>query len=177
MHTISISDKQFSQYILYDDIAAVVKTMAEQLKKDYQGKTPLFLIVLNGAFMFAAELFKHYHEPCQLSFIKLTSYSGTQSSEKVDEIIGLSENIKDRDIVIIEDIVDTGLTMDELIKKLESGHPGSIKIASLLFKPEAFKGNTKPDYTGIQVPNDFIVGFGLDYQGFGRNLTDIYRLV
>jgi len=153
-----------------------VAKMAANLDRDYFGKDPLFLAVLNGAFIFASDLFKMIQMPANISFIKLASYSGTKTTGNVSKLIGLSESITDRHVIILEDIIDTGISMEFVLNGLKDEQPASLKIASLLFKPDAFKGAYKIDYIGLSIPNDFIVGYGLDYNGFGRNLKDIYSL-
>lgn len=153
-----------------------VGEIAEQINHDYSGKSPLFLGVLNGAFLFTADLFKKITLTCELAFVRISSYSGTSSTGNVKTLIGLNENIKGRDIIIIEDIVDTGDTMLYLIAELKKQEPASVKIATVIFKPAALRQPIKPDYVGFEVPPAFIVGYGLDYDGFGRNLNDIYVL-
>ncbi len=167
METITIKDKEFKPYIEENKINSAIKSMAEKINHDMFELNPIFLVVLNGSFMFAAALLKEINFPCEISFIKLASYHGTQSSGEVNEIIGLSEDIKNRHVVILEDIVDTGVTLEKL---------KSVKVASLLFKPDSYKKKIPVNYTGINIPNDFVVGYGLDYDGFGRNLKDIYVL-
>jgi len=176
MHTITIKDKEFKPYIEESKINFAIKSMAEKINADMANDNPLFLVVLNGSFMFAAALLKEINFPCEISFIKLASYHGTQSSGEVNELIGLSEDIKNRDVVIIEDIVDTGVTLEKLNLVLSNKQVNSIKVVTLLLKPESYKKNIPVDYSGIKIPNDFVVGYGLDYDGFGRNLKDIYVL-
>lgn len=177
MDRIQVGDKQFRKDISYDRIYSAIKRMASELMNDYKQSTPLFLCVLNGSFMFVADLLKEYTGPCEVSFIKLSSYRGTKSSEEVKTLIGLNEDIKGRDIVILEDIIDTGITIAQLLNDLNSYGPKSIRVATLLLKPAALSTNVQPDYIGMEIPNDFIVGFGLDYNGFGRNFKDIYKIV
>jgi hypoxanthine phosphoribosyltransferase len=176
MHTITIKDKEFKPYIEESDINLAIKSMAGKINEDMAEVKPLFLVVLNGSFMFAAALLKEITFPCEISFIKLASYHGTQSSGEVNELIGLSEDIKNRNVVIIEDIVDTGVTLEKINQVLSSKDVKSIKVVTLLFKPESYKKNIPVDYSGFKIPNDFVVGYGLDYDGFGRNLKDIYVL-
>lgn len=176
METITIKDKEFKPYIEENNINSAIKSMAEKINQDMFELNPIFLVVLNGSFMFAAALLKEINFPCEISFIKLASYHGTQSSGEVNEIIGLSEDIKNRHVVILEDIVDTGVTLEKLNHLLISKNVKSVKVASLLFKPDSYKKNIPVNYTGINIPNDFVVGYGLDYDGFGRNLKDIYVL-
>ena len=174
MSVIRLKDKKFKPHILSEDIIAQANRVANEIANDYEGKNPLFIAVLNGAFMFASDLLKAYPHNCEISFVKLSSYQGTQSTEKVKEIIGLNQSIDGRDVIIIEDIVDTGITMQNLILDLDKMKPSSVKIATLFFKPEAFQKDFKIDYIGFNIGNDFIVGYGLDYDQLGRNLKDIY---
>jgi hypoxanthine phosphoribosyltransferase len=176
MGRIKILDKKFKKFISSDEIEGAVGNIAYSINRDYKGKVPLFIVILNGAFMFAADLFKQVKVSCDISFVKYTSYKGMESTENVRKLIGLSEEIKGRDIVIIEDIVDSGITMDTLLIELNKYEPASIKIATLLFKPKAFTKCFKIDYIGIEIPTDFIVGYGLDYNGKGRNFPDIYKI-
>jgi hypoxanthine phosphoribosyltransferase len=144
---------------------------------DMKGRDPLFLCVLNGAYVFAADLLKKVNVDCEISFVKLSSYVGTKTTNTVRELIGLDHVLTDRTVVVIEDIIDTGLTMSYTMEKLRKLGASDVRIATLLFKPEAFKKNYPIDYVGIVTPNDFIVGYGLDYDGFGRNLPDIYKII
>lgn len=177
MSIIKILDKQFETFIQYSEILAAIDKMAVKINSDLKDKTPIFLVILNGSFMFAADLMKKIEFPCELSFIKLASYEGTRSTEKVKELIGFNEDIKGRTIVIVEDIIDSGLTLAGVTKQLTNMGVEDIKIATLLYKPAAFKENYKIDYIGIEIPNEFIVGYGLDYNQQGRNLKDIYKIV
>ncbi len=177
MDRIQIGDKLFSMDIPYERILSAIKRMASEIMADYGSSEPLFLCVLNGSFMFAADLLKEYSGSCQVSFIKLSSYRGTSSTEEVRTLIGLNEDIAGRDVIILEDIIDTGITIDQLLKDLQSYQPSSIRVATLLLKPAALRTDVNPNYVGIKIPNDFIVGFGLDYNGFGRNFKDIYKIV
>ena len=177
MKTVKILDKEFSLSINAEEINNFVTNIAEKINKDYENKNPIFLVILNGSFMFASDLFKKLKIQCEVSFLKVASYQGTNSTGKVNTLIGLNENIKGRSVVIIEDIVDTGHTVHELLEILTPHNPEEIKICTLLFKPNAYKMKIKLDYVGIEIPNDFIVGYGLDYDGFGRNLGDIYKII
>lgn len=177
MKTITLKDKTFGVSIPEDELLAAVDRVAAEMSADLKGKDPLFLVVLNGAFMFAADLLKRVEEPGQVSFIKLSSYSGTGSTGDVCEVLGLTQTVKDRNVVVIEDIIDSGLTMSRLIKKLHSMEVADLKVATFFFKPEALKHDIKIDYVALHIPNDFIVGYGLDYDGYGRNLRDIYTLM
>ncbi|HSH66195.1 MAG TPA: hypoxanthine phosphoribosyltransferase [Bacteroidia bacterium] len=171
-----INDKPFKMYLSVDQISTAVSGMAERMNLELKDKSPLFLIVLNGAFMFASDLLKKITIDCGLSFVKISSYEGMSSTNQVKQLIGLDEDIKGRTVVIVEDIVDTGVTMENLITYLELKEPAAIKIATLLHKPEALQKNIVLDYVGIEVANKFLVGYGLDYDGRGRNLQDIYIL-
>lgn len=175
--TIRVKDKLFSTFIKADQIDAAVKNIAERINKDTKDENPLFLIILNGAFMFAADLLKKVDVGCNISFVKLASYSGTQSTSVITELIGLNEEIEGRSIVIVEDIIDTGRTLDVLLQRLQQHKAAKVRIAALLFKPAAFKCDYPIDYIGMEIPNDFIVGYGLDYDGYARNLPDIYKIV
>lgn len=174
---IKVRDKEFSLFISFEEIDSAITKVASEISNDLKGQTPLFLVILNGAFMFAADLFKKIDLDCEISFVKLASYTGTQTSSIVKELLGLGEDIKGRTIVIVEDIVDTGITMESMIKQLKEKEVKEIRIATLLFKPDAFIKDYKIDYTGMKIPNDFIVGYGLDYNGHGRNLKDIYKII
>ncbi|MDR3219548.1 MAG: hypoxanthine phosphoribosyltransferase [Dysgonamonadaceae bacterium] len=173
---IQIGDKNFELFLPESIILEEIKRVAYEIKQDFAHKDPLFVCVLNGAFMFASDLIKQLDFPCMLTFVRLKSYTGTQSEGVVKEMYGLSENIENRHVVILEDIIDTGYTMCYLTEKLQEGHPASLKIATLLFKPEALLSAVKPDYVAKEIPNDFIVGYGLDYDGHGRNLRNIYKI-
>jgi hypoxanthine phosphoribosyltransferase len=176
MKSIRLKDKTFSLYIDETAIGERILELARELTHDYQHKQPLFLAILNGSFIFATDLLKEFSLPCEISFVKLASYSGTSSSGTVDTLIGLSESLKGKDVVIIEDIVDTGRTMKKILHILAEHSPASIKIVTLLFKKAALVEEIAPDYTGFVVDNKFLVGYGLDYDGLGRNLREIYIL-
>lgn len=160
--------------ITAEEIGSRIMEMAAQIDRDYRDRDPLFLAVLNGAFMFTADLMKTVRIPCQVSFIKLASYSGTQSSGQVTELIGLNENIRGRHLIIVEDIIDTGITVAAILEAVKRYEPASVKVAALLLKPAALKENVSADYTCFEIGNDFVVGYGLDYDGYGRNLPHIY---
>lgn len=177
MQTVTLKDRTFSLSMTAAEIQNAVANLADQLNRDMQGSTPLFLVILNGSFMFAADLMKRITLPCEVSFVKLASYSGNQSTGAVKKLIGLNEDMKGRDVVILEDIIDSGITMDHLLEQLKDQAPASIRIVTFLFKPNAFQKSFPIDYVGISIPNDFIVGYGLDYDGLGRNLPDIYKIV
>lgn len=175
--TVQIKDKTFIVSIPEKDILKQVNRVANEINRDLVNKNPLFLGVLNGAFIFAADLFKRITIPCEISFVKLASYQGVSSTGKVKEVIGINEDLTDRTIVIVEDIVDTGYTMQRLIETLGTRRPKEIHIAALLVKPENLKVDLNIEYKALAIPNDFIVGYGLDYDGQGRNLPDIYTIV
>lgn len=176
MDTIKINDRQFAISIPEEKILKEVERLAAQINRDLEGKNPLFLCVLNGSFIFAADLFRRITIPAEISFVKLASYEGTASTGVIKEVIGLSENIAGRTVVIVEDIVDTGCTMSKLIENLGTRAPEAIHICTLLLKPEKLKVDLDIKYVALEIPNDFIVGYGLDYDGYGRNLKDIYTV-
>lgn len=177
MKTIQVQDKTFTPFISSEQIDEAVTKIANQMNKDLAGKNPLFLVVLNGAFIFASDLIKKITIPCEISFVKLSSYVGTQTTSLVRELIGLDEVLTDRTVVIVEDIIDTGITMGFTTEKLKKLEADDVLVATLLFKPDAFKGNYNIDYIGLEIPNDFIVGYGLDYNGNGRNYPEIYKIL
>ncbi len=177
MKTVKVHEKEFSIFIDAEKIDEAVTAVAEQINRDLAGETPLFLVVLNGAFMFASDLVKKITIPCDISFVKLSSYVGTKSTNTVRELIGLDEVLHDRTVVIVEDIIDTGITMGVTMEKLKKLEAKEVKIATLLFKPDAFRMSYPIDYVGLEIPNDFIVGYGLDYNGHGRNFSDIYKII
>ena len=175
MKRIKVWDKEFEISLNYSDIQQAIKQIAKKMKIDLEGKEALFICILNGAFMFAAELMKEVDlNDSEISFLKLSSYKGIRSTGDIRELIGVNEVIEERTIVILEDIIDTGLTVKEVYDQLIRKGAKEVKIATLLFKPNALKVNINIDYLGFEIPNDFIVGFGLDYNRRGRNLKDIY---
>lgn len=177
MKRVTLHDKTFEISIPEEKILEAIKKLAEKLNHDYKDvEKPLFLSILNGSFMFTADLLKNITLPCEISFLRLSSYCGTKSTGAVKELIGLTDCIEGRSIIILEDIVDSGNTLEELVSKLSAHKPKDIKLATLLFKPDAYKKDIKVDYVGLSIPNDFIVGYGLDYDELGRNLRDIYTL-
>jgi hypoxanthine phosphoribosyltransferase len=177
MQTIQLNDKQFTPYLTVAEIDEQVKRLGVELSRDYEGKRPLFIAILNGSFMFASDLFKELSIECEICFIKLASYKGTKSTGQVITSIGLDATLTDRHVIIIEDIVDTGKTLFEFLPQLVNQQPISLKIAALLHKPDALLHPIKIDYLGFSVPNKFLLGYGLDYDGYGRNLKEIYKLV
>jgi hypoxanthine phosphoribosyltransferase len=176
MKTIQVHDKSFIGFLSHEEILTQVERIANQINTDYYGKCPLFIAFLNGSFMFGSDLFKSLKIEAEICFIKLASYKGIKSTGQVTTSIGLDVSLKDRDVILIEDIVDTGKTLHEFLPQLFNQNPSSIRIASLLHKPEALLYPVIVDYLGFEVPNKFLVGYGLDYDGLGRNLKDIYQL-
>ncbi len=171
-----IKDKNFVSYINEDEIQKKIRGLASTLNKDYKESTPLFIAILNGSFMFASDLFKELKLNCEISFMKLSSYSEMNSTGNVRELIGLNENVFNRDVIIIEDIVDTGFTMKNILEQFKDRGVKSVEVVSLLIKPEALKNTVNVKYVGFEIPNKFVVGYGLDYDGFGRNTKAIYQL-
>jgi hypoxanthine phosphoribosyltransferase len=176
MPVIHIHDKQFQPYISQEAIADKIQEIAHALENDYEGKIPLFIAILNGSFMFASDLFKVLNIPAEICFIKLASYKGTKSSGHVVTSIGLDIDLFGRDVIILEDIIDTGKTMSQFLPQLFHQQPASLKICALLHKPEATIYPTTVDYRGFIIPDKFVVGYGLDYDGLGRNIKEIYQL-
>ena len=178
MKQVKVHDKTFELYIPHEKICSVVEEMADKMNIELADENPLFICILNGSFMFAAELFKRIDlVETEISFVKLASYEGDQTTGKVKQLIGLNENIEGRTVVILEDIVDTGITIINILDQLEKLKPKAVKIATLLLKPDSLQKEVQLDYVGLKIPNDFIVGFGLDYDGYGRNLIDIYTVI
>lgn len=177
MRQVTYKGLTFVPYLENDKIQARIKELAAKITEDCKGTRPLFLCVLNGAFPFAADLFRAVQlEDAEISFIRLKSYEGTSSTGVVKEVLGLSEDIAGRTVIVIEDIVDTGKTIANLVGDLKKQNPSDVKIATLLFKPESLQTDVKPDYVGFEIPSDFIIGFGLDLDGLARNLPDIWVL-
>lgn len=176
METIQLHDLSFEKSISQTQVQQAVTGVAVQLNEDFKNRRPVFLTVLNGAFLFSAELIKKFDHECELSFIKVASYNGTEQSDDIFTVMGAEPSLKGRDVIVIEDIVDSGNTIDAIIQILEDEGVNSYKIATLLYKPQAYSKSHKVDYIGLEIPNNFVVGFGLDYKGLGRNLTSIYKL-
>jgi hypoxanthine phosphoribosyltransferase len=176
MKEIQVLDKKFKEFISEKEISARIDELAEKINIDFAGEEVVFLGILNGAFLFAAELFKRVDLKAKISFVKLASYEGTKSSGTVKELIGWNEDIKNKCIIVIEDIVDTGNTLERIVDELVIRKVSGIKIAALLVKPEAYTKDIPLDYVGFKIPNAFVIGFGLDYDGYGRNLPSIYIL-
>ncbi|MBQ2195744.1 MAG: hypoxanthine phosphoribosyltransferase [Prevotella sp.] len=177
MNNVTIKGKTFKPSITEEEILKSVKKVAERINRDMAGKNPLFLAVLNGSFIFAADLMREITIPCQVSFVKLASYEGTTSTGKVTEVIGINEDLSGRTIIIVEDIVDTGQTLKRMIETLGTRNPESVHICTLLVKPEKLTVDLNIEYAAMEIPNDFIVGYGLDFDQEGRNLRDIYTIV
>lgn len=173
---IQVLDKSFEVFITREEIQKEVESLGEELGNYYAGKDVVFLAVLNGSFMFAADLMKQIDMDCEISFIKMSSYQGVSTTGKVEELIGLNTDINGKEVVIIEDIVDTGFTIDKIISLLEGKGANSVNVCTLLYKPDAFQGKKKPDFVGFTIPNAFVVGYGLDYNEKGRNLDAIYQI-
>ena len=176
MNSIKVLDKEFVPYLVEKEIQEKITALAVQLNKDYAGKKPIFLSILNGSFLFTADLFKQITIEAEVCFIKLASYKGMSSSGNIITAIGLEANVSGRDIIILEDIIDTGKTLHHYLPQLESLQPASVKIAVLLDKKEALQYPVNIDYSCFEIPNKFVVGYGLDYDGLGRNSKDIYQL-
>jgi hypoxanthine phosphoribosyltransferase len=174
---VHIHDLSFAPFISETTIQTRIKELASQLDTDYTGKDPIFLAVLNGAFMFASDLFKQLQCKPELTFVKVSSYVGTQSSGRVDELIGLQTALKDRHVIIIEDILDTGVTMDKIFTLLQTEQPASMAVCALLLKPDSYKGKHHPQYIGFEIEDRFVVGYGLDYKEHGRELPAVYQLI
>ena len=178
MKQVKIHDKEFELFIPYEKIRSVVEVLAERMNNDLDGKDPLFICILNGSFVFAAELYKRINIiDSEITFVKLASYDGDKTTGTVKQLIGLNEEIKGRTVVVLEDIVDTGITINNIMGQLIKLEPKEIKVATLLLKPDALTMKVDLDYVGMEIPNDFIVGYGLDYDGRGRNLIDIYTVI
>ena len=175
--TIKVKDKTFSVSISERALKRQIKRIAEKINRDYEGQEPVFLAVLNGSFIFAADLLREIDLPCEISFVKLASYEGTSSTGSIREVIGLNIDITGRPVIIVEDIVDTGLTMAHMLETLQKQNPASIDICTLLLKPEKLQVKLDIRYVCMQIPDDFVVGYGLDYDGFGRNTKDIYTIL
>ncbi len=176
MEKVKLLDKRFKLFIKEDRITKRVEELAHIISSDLKNESVFFMGILNGAFMFASDLLKKIDFDCRITFLKLASYEGTSSTGNVKRLIGINEDIKDQTVVIIEDIVDTGITLEHIVKQLKGYEPKEIKVVTMFLKPDAYKGDIPVDYVGIEIPNDFIVGYGLDYDGYGRNLKNLYVL-
>ena len=173
---IQVLDKSFEEFITRDEIDREIQSLGKTLNETFAGKEVVFLAVLNGAFMFASDLMKVVDLSCEISFVKMSSYQGTKTTGKVEELIGLNTDVSDKHVIIVEDIVDSGNTIDKIISLLEGRDSASLSVCTLLYKPDAFKGEKKPDFVGFSIPNAFVVGYGLDYDEKGRNLDAIYQI-
>lgn len=171
-----IKDKEFEIFLNEQEIQTAIQRLAKEINQEYQGKEVIFVGVMNGAFMFVSDLLKNIEFQCEVSFVKLASYIGTQTSGSVHELVGLVNDLYGKHVVILEDIVDTGLTLDKVFSMIDADAPASLEVACLLYKPTAFKGKHAPKYVGIEIPNHFVVGYGLDYMEYGRNTKEIYKL-
>ena len=177
MDTVTIKDKTFRKSISHEQLLERISALADRINVDLAGTNPIFLGVLNGSFMFIADLFKYVNIECEVSFVKVASYEGTDTTGKVKQLLGLNEDLKGRTVVIVEDIVDTGITIDHVYRDILAKEPAQIKVATLLYKPSAYTKQVPIDYVAVEIPNEFIVGYGLDYDGLGRNLKDIYTII
>ena len=174
---VQVNDKHFKLFVSEAKIQKEVARIAREMNLELADKDPIFLGILNGAFMFASDLYRQLTFPCQITFLKLASYSGTKSTGRVKQLIGINWDLKDRVVVVLEDIVDTGVTLETIIRQLSGYQPAEIRVATFLHKPEATIMEVKLNYVGMEIPNDFILGYGLDYDGYGRNFKEIYQLV
>nr|WP_184624544.1 hypoxanthine phosphoribosyltransferase [Pedobacter cryoconitis] len=178
MNTIEVGDRKFEISITNERINERIKLIAAQINAEYEDKRPIFVGVLNGSFLFMADLLKEVNIPCEVAFMKVSSYKGTTSSGEMKEVFGLPENLKDRNLILVEDIVDTGFTLKYILEKVYLQQPASVRVCSLLFKPEAILSPIQElEYIGFEIPNEFVVGYGLDYDELGRNLKHIYRTI
>lgn len=174
---VRLLDKEFKPFMDAAELAAINKALGDKINKDFEGKEVLFIAILNGAFMFAADLMRYIKIKNTISFVKVASYEGLSSSGTVKKLIGLMDSLENRHVIIIEDIIDTGNTLDKLLPTLEAENPASLSLCTLLYKPDAFRASFDIQYVGKEIPPKFIVGYGLDYDGYGRNLADIYQIV
>lgn len=177
MEIVQLHSKRFKKFISNGQLQNSIAEIVAKINQDYADKTPVFVGVLNGSFLFSADIIKEFNGNCEVAFIRLASYKGTASTGDVNQLLGLSIDLKGRDVIVLEDIVDTGNTLEVIMNTINLQSPNSIKIATLLFKPDAYKKKYPVDYIAIEVGNDFLVGYGLDYDGLGRNLKDIYKIV
>lgn len=174
---VRLADKEFEVFIEEDEISREIRSLGSQINSDFKGEEVIFIAVLNGAFMFASDLMKEIDLNCQISFVKMSSYQGTRTSGMVEELIGLSADLRNKNVILIEDIIDTGLTIDKIIGLVNAQDPKTVRICTMLYKPTAFKGVNKPHYVGFSIPDAFVVGYGLDYMELGRNLREVYQIV
>lgn len=176
MALLKVHDKLFDVFLSQEQLKEIVARLGKEISTDYQGLNPLLIAVLNGSFIFAADLMRSISVECEITFVKVSSYEGGASIGEVEEILGLEHDINGRHVIVVEDIVDTGLTMSELLRAFRTYYPASLNICSLLVKPESLKRPIEVKYTGITIPPKFVVGYGLDFDGLGRNLPDLYQL-
>lgn len=176
MAEVQIQDKSFVSFISNESIYIEISRLAALVNKEFKGEKVIFVAVLNGAFMFASDLVKEIKLDCEITFVKVCSYKGTETTGRVDELIGLTKSLTNENVIILEDIVDTGITMDKIYKIIELEEPKTIKVCTLLYKREAHKGKVKPDYVAFEIENKFVVGYGLDYNEEGRNFKEIYQI-
>ncbi len=174
--TIKLHDLEFTPYLSEDRLQVIVSEVAGKINHKYEGKTPLFVVVLNGAFMFASDLLKEVSVDCEISFLRVSSYRGTSSTGEVKELMPIGTDVTGRDVILVEDIVDTGKTMGDVIAKMKLEGARSVSVCTLLFKPDAFQGSYAVDLIGVEIPDRFVVGYGLDYDGLGRNLPSLYQI-
>ena len=177
MNKIELLDKKFELSITSSHIQNIISEIADRMNNDLKGKDIIFISILNGAFMFTADLCKKLNLNCQISFVKIASYKGTSTTGKVNKLIGINENLRNKTVIILEDIVDTGITLENIINQINEFEPNEIKIATLFFKSEVYQKKIQIDYIGMKIPDKFIVGYGLDYEGYGRNLEDVYTVM
>ncbi|MEI7661298.1 MAG: phosphoribosyltransferase family protein [Bacteroidota bacterium] len=177
MTKVQVKELFFEKFIGRDEIETAVQKVADGINRDYAGKNPLLLAILNGSFIFASDLMRKLTIPCEISFVKFASYDGTLTTSKVKELIGVGEELSGRHIIVVEDIVDTGITVHKLLQDINEKNPLDVSLACFCFKPDAFEKDFTIQYLGMEIPNVFIVGYGLDYNGYGRNLPDIYQIV
>ena len=174
---VEVGDKRFELFIENDAIGKRTRMLGVQLNMDYEGRCPIFIGVLNGSFLFMADLIKEIEIPCEVAFIRVSSYEGTATTGRIKETFGLPEDLEGRDVILVEDIVDTGFTLKSILEKVYQQQPSSVRVCSLLYKPAAIQSNINElEYVGFEIPNEFVVGYGLDYNGLGRNLKDIYKV-
>jgi len=175
LKTISILDKKFRLCITRSRVRTSIDQIADRINSDYEKQEILFIAILNGAFIFAADLMRKVKPPCRLTFVKMASYEGEARDENIKELVGLNENLNGKHIILLEDIVDTGFTLDHVMRQIKANYkPASTAVATLLFKPQSYHKNITINYAGIEIPSDFVIGWGLDYKGYGRNFEDIY---
>jgi len=178
MNTVEVADKKFELLIENDNINKRTRLIGIQMNVDYENRCPIFIGVLNGSFLFMADLLKEIEIPCEVGFIRVSSYKGAASTGTVKETFGLPDTLKGRDVILVEDIVDTGFTLKYILEKVHLQQPASVRVCTLLYKPDAIQTQIDElEYVGFEIPNEFVVGYGLDYNGLGRNLKDIYKAI